>query len=234
MEKLKSVTFPSRGSHPAQLEGVLHLLDGEGKWPAAVVCHPHPLGGGTMHSGVVSAIAGALAARGVMALRFNFRGVGRSGGQHDNGRSEQLDVAGALDWLLTQSETDPSRVSVVGYSFGAWVGLAHAQTDTRVAATAAVALAAWHYDTEFYQASARPGGEVEAWQFDPGFMQSFARPKFFVTGADDSLAPPQALHSLVDRLPPPKALHVLPDTDHFFRGCERELAELVAEFIAQL
>ena len=74
MEKLKSVTFPSRGSHPAQLEGVLHLLDGEGKWPAAVVCHPHPLGGGTMHSGVVSASAWILIGFTIDDAFFNFRG----------------------------------------------------------------------------------------------------------------------------------------------------------------
>jgi alpha/beta superfamily hydrolase len=234
MRRLKPLTFPSSGSHPVQLEGRLHLLEGEGQWPAAVVCHPHPLGGGSMHNNVVVAIARALISRGVMALTFNFRGVGRSGGQHDDGRGEQADVAGALDWLLAQPEVDPWRVSLVGYSFGAWVGLAHARSDPRAAAVAAVGLAAWHYDAEFYQANAHFSLGAKDWQFEPDFLHSFTRPKLFITGAHDPFAPPEALHGLVDRLPPPKILHVVPGADHFLLGHEQEVGELVAEFIAGL
>jgi alpha/beta superfamily hydrolase len=167
MEKLKPVTFSSASSHPVRLEGILHVLDGEGQWPAAVICHPHPLGGGTMHNSVVTAIARALVARGVLALRFNFRGVGRSGGLHDSGRGEQADVAGAMDWLLAQPEVDPWRVSLVGYSFGAWVGLMHAQSDPRIAAAAVVGLVAWHYDAEFAQAHDPPISGDEDWPLDP-------------------------------------------------------------------
>lgn len=227
--RLRPITFPSRGTHPVQLEGLLHLLDGEGQRPAAVVCHPHPLGGGSMHNGLVTAIAWALAARGVMALRFNFRGVGRSSGQHDSGRGEQADVAGAVDWLLAQSGVDPWRVSLVGYSFGAWVGLTHAQTDHRVAATAAVGLVAWHRNVV-------PSGSYSLsrlGQFDPGFMRSFRRPKLFVTGEDDQFVPPRAIRALVDQVPQPKQLHVLPGSDHFFSGREQEVGRLVADFIAQ-
>ena len=234
MEKLKPVTFPSAGSHPVQLEGMFHLLEGEGPWPAAVVCHPHPLGGGTMHNSVVTVIARALAAGGIMALRFNFRGVERSGGEHDNGRDEQADVAGALDWLLAQPGVDPRRVSMVGYSFGAWVGLSHAQADPRVAAVAAVGLVAWRFDADFYRLRAGRDSGVQTWQFDPDFLRSFTRPKLFVTGERDAFAPPEALRGLVGRLPPPKSLHVVPGTDHFFWGREQEAGRLVAEFIAGL
>lgn len=226
---LKPITFPSRGTHPVQLEGMLHLLDGEGQRPAVVVCHPHPLGGGSMHNGLVTAIAWALADRGVMALRFNFRGVGRSSGQHDSGRGEQADVAGAVDWLLAQPEVDPWRVSLVGYSFGAWVGLAHAQSDHRVAATVAVGLVAWHRNVK----PSRSYSLSNLGQFDPGFMRSFRRPKFFVTGEYDQFASPQAIRALVDELPPPKELHVLRGSDHFFSGREQEVGKLVADFIAQ-
>jgi alpha/beta superfamily hydrolase len=165
-----------------------------------------------MHNGVVVAIARALAAGGVMALRFNFRGVEGSGGQHDHGRGEQTDLAGALDWLVAQREVDPGRISVVGYSFGAWVALAHAQTDARVAGVAAVSLVAESCDADS--------------------LQSFARPKLFVTGEYDQLAPPGALGKLVDRLPPPKTLHLVPGADHFWWGREQEVAELVAGFMA--
>jgi alpha/beta superfamily hydrolase len=214
MGTLIRISFPSAGSKPVQLEGRLRQMDGEGQWPAAVICHPHPLGGGNMHNGVVVAIARALAARGVMALRFNFRGVGGSEGHHDHGRGERADLAGALDWLLTQPEVDPGRISVVGYSFGAGVTLAHAQTDARVAAVAAVSLVTEYCDIDS--------------------MQSFTRPKFFVTGKYDQLAPPDVLGELVDQLPPPKTLHLVPDADHFWWGREQEVAELVAGFVAGL
>jgi hypothetical protein len=84
------VTFRSVGVRSVGLEGVLHQAAGEGQLPAAVICHPHPLGGGSMHNGVVVAIARGLASRGVIALRFNFRGVGASEGTFDNGRAERV------------------------------------------------------------------------------------------------------------------------------------------------
>jgi alpha/beta superfamily hydrolase len=189
-------------------------MDGEGLWPAAVISHPHPRGGGNMHNSLVVAIDRALAARRVMALRFNFRGVGSSEGQHDHGRGERNDLAGALDWLLTQPNVDPGRISVVGYSFGACVALAHAQTDARVMTVAAVSLVPEYC-------------EVES-------MQSFARPKLFVTGEYDQLAPPEALGEVFDQLPPPKRLHLVPGADHFWWGREQEVAELVADFVAGL
>jgi alpha/beta superfamily hydrolase len=184
-----------------------------------------------MHNGVVTAIARALSTRGVVALRFNFRGTGRSGGHHDNGRGEQADVAGALDWLLAQPGIDPCRVSLVGYSFGAWVGLTHAQTDARVVAVAAVGLVAWRYDTDFYRLGAGPDQGIALGQFDPDFLQTFSRPKLFVVGEHDSFAPPDRLQTLVDRLPDPKSFHIIPGSDHFLQGHERRVGHLVAGFL---
>jgi alpha/beta superfamily hydrolase len=184
-----------------------------------------------MHNGVVSAIARSLAARGVMALRFNFRGVERSGGQHDYGGGERADVSGALDWLLAHPNADPLRVSVVGYSFGAWVGLAHAQTDPRVMALAAVGLAAWHYDVDFARSQVLPELGTENWEIDPDFLRSFIHPKLFVTGEFDPFAPLQTLRGFVERLPPPKTLHVVRGADHFLHGREKEVGEIVAGFV---
>jgi alpha/beta superfamily hydrolase len=209
--RLKSVTFPSAG---VQLEGRYHYLEGDGQWPAAVVCHPHPLGGGTMHNKVVVAIARELVHRGVLALRFNFRGVEGSAGEYDDGIGEQRDVAGALDWLLSQPGVDPWRVSLVGYSFGAWVGLAYAQQDTRLVAVALVGL--------------------PAQQCDSSQMQHFSRPKLFVTGEADHITPATALRSLVEQLPEPKVLEIVPGADHLWRGYERKVGELVARFITGL
>lgn len=212
----------------------MHTVQGQDPRPGAVVCHPHPLGGGSMHNKVVWSIARSLASRGVMALRFNFRGVGHSSGRHDYGQSERSDVAGALEWLLAQPEVDPRRVSLVGYSFGAWVGLAHAQSDVRVAAMAAVGLTAWHYDAEFARSHGIPHLETDRWVFEPDFLQSVTRPKFFVTGELDSFAPLSLVRGLLDRLPPPKALQVVRGSDHFFVGHEHEVGKSVAEFIAGL
>jgi alpha/beta superfamily hydrolase len=185
-----------------------------------------------MHNRIVSTIARSLAARGVTALRFNFRGVERSGGQHDYGRGERADVAGALDWLQAQSGVDLWRLSVVGYSFGAWVGLAHAQDDLRVVGAAAVGLTAWHYDVDFARSHTLAELGTERWKFDPDFLQTFARPKLFVAGELDDFAPLPVLRRLVDRLPSPKVLHVVRGSDHFMQGHEKEVGDVVAEFVA--
>src|SRR5215470_2409603 len=88
---------------------------------AAVVCHPHPLFGGTMHNKVVYQAAKSLDALGLPVLRFNFRGAGMSAGEHDRGNGEQGDVRAALDFLGTQFPGVP--LLLAGFSFGAWVGL---------------------------------------------------------------------------------------------------------------
>jgi alpha/beta superfamily hydrolase len=188
-----------------------------------------------MYNKVISAIARALVSQGVIVLRFNFRGVGKSGGSHDQGRGEQADVAGALDWLLDQPQVDPWRVSLVGYSFGAWVGLNHAQADPRVVAVAAVGLPAWTYDAGFSRRNP-PARLVEGdiWQYDPGFMQSFNRPKLFVVGEHDGFAPAESMQRFVNQLPPPAVQHTLPGTDHFFAGREADVGRLVADFVSEL
>jgi len=234
MAHLKPVLFRTAESTPLALEGLLHLPAGGGPRPAAVVCHPHPLGGGTMHNAVVAAIARSLAERGIVALRFNFRGLGRSEGQHDYGRGERADVAGALDWLLSQPEVDPQRLSVVGYSFGAWVGLSQAQDDPRLAAAVGVALTAWHFDAAFARSHALPELGADRWTFDPAFLQSFRRPKLLVSGEFDSFAPLSAVRNFVSQLPPPKTLHIVRGADHFFGRQEVTVGRVVAEFIAGL
>jgi alpha/beta superfamily hydrolase len=234
MPQLQQVTFPSASSEPIQLEGMLHAAEGEGPRPAAVICHPHPLGGGNMHNRVVSTLARSLAASGVTALRFNFRGVERSGGSHDYGRGERADVAGALDWLQLQPQVDLWRLSVVGYSFGAWVGLAHAQGDLRVVGVAAVGLTAWHFDADFARSHVLAELGTDRWEFDPDFLQSFARPKLFVAGEFDDFAPLAPLRRLVDGLPSPKVLHIVRGSDHFMQGYEVEVGNVVAEFVAGL
>jgi alpha/beta superfamily hydrolase len=207
------VTFNSHEASPIQLEGVLLMPAGEeGKCPSAVLCHPHPLYGGSMGVPLVVAIAEELAQRGVVALRFNFRGVGRSQGYYADGEGEMADLAGALDFLEGQERVDGERLYMVGYSFGAGVGLRHAENDPRITAVAVVAL------------------YVE--NPSESLLRSYTKPKFFLVGEDDTVCPTEWLRAFVAPLPEPKALRILPGTDHFFWGREREVAEIIGDFIA--
>ncbi len=227
--KREPVSFPSAGANAPKLEGILHFARGSGPLPAAVICHPHPLGGGTMHNGVVMAIAHSLASRGIIALRFNFRGVGASEGTHDHGQGERHDVTGALDWLVGQTTVDARCVSLVGYSFGACVGLANLLTDPRIAAFAAVGLPVALCDADLLHSLTGEGWDAS--QAAPGPL---ACPKFFVTGERDQIAPPGDLLGLVEHLPAPKQAKIVPGADHFWWGSENEVGEQVAEFIAAL
>jgi alpha/beta superfamily hydrolase len=209
------VTFNSGEANPIQLEGILHLPGGkEGKGPGAVLCHPHSLYGGSMEVPLVAAIARELAQRGVAALRFNFRGVGRSQGTYAGGEGEMADVAGALGLLESQERVEGERLYLVGYSFGAGVGLRHAENDPRIAAVAVVA----------------PYVENPS----ESLLKSYSKPKLFVVGEGDTVCPTGWLRAFVSPLPEPKELRILPGTDHFFWGREREVAEIVGEFIASL
>jgi alpha/beta superfamily hydrolase len=202
--------FTSRGEEAIRLEGVLHHPGGK-HLPAAVICHPHSLYGGGMDVSVVVSIARTLVERGVIALRFNFRGVGRSGGKFGEGMGELNDVAGAVDFLLREEDVDQGKLYLVGYSFGAWVGLHHAEHDPRLCGVVAIGL--------------------PLWQSEESFLSSYARPKFFIAGEDDSVCPPDVLRRFVEGLPPPKEVRILRGTDHFLIGWEKEVAEAVADFI---
>ena len=118
----ESVFFDCDG---IKLEGLFNK--GENN-KGVVVTHPHPLYGGNMHNNVVDSIARVYGAAGFSTLRFNFRGVGRSGGSHDNGDAEQDDLAAAMEFLLSNGL---EIVDFAGYSFGTWV-VAHYALDTSV------------------------------------------------------------------------------------------------------
>src|SRR4030042_345778 len=95
-----------------KLEGVCYYPDGAGKFPGVVLCHPHPMYGGSMINNVILELATVLPLKGIIALMFNFRSVGRSQGSFDNGTGEQEDVKAAIDWLISQPEVDAGRIGV--------------------------------------------------------------------------------------------------------------------------
>src|SRR5216684_283778 len=112
-----------------QLEAILKAPRGQALG-AALVLHPHPLFGGTLHNKVVFRAAAALNDAGLVALRINFRGVGQSTGEHDEGRGERKDVRAGLDYLSANYSS--REITLCGFSFGAWVGLEVGISDDRV------------------------------------------------------------------------------------------------------
>jgi alpha/beta superfamily hydrolase len=175
---------------------------------AAVVCHPHPLGGGTMHNKVVFRVAQALGDVGMPALRFNFRGVGRSTGRYDEGRGEADDVRAALEYLARRFPA--SALCLAGFSFGAWVGLPIGCADPRVRQLVGV------------------GVPISLLGAEP--LADCRTPKLIVQGERDEHGPLEALLSWYEALPEPKRLVVVPGADHFFSQQQDELRTEVAGY----
>lgn len=166
---------------------------------AAVVCHPHPRGGGTMHNKVVYHAAKTLQLLGLPTLRFNFRGTGLSEGEHDNGRGETEDVRTVVDWMHQRYALP---VLVVGFSFGAHVGLRACCGDARVPAFIALGLPV----------------AAEGREYRYSFLNDCPFPKLFVSGSADQYGPEEALIRIVAAAAQPATLIFIPEADHFFLG----------------
>lgn len=164
---------------------------------AGVICHAHPLHGGMMHFKVVFRAAKALQENGVAALRFNFRGVGRSEGVHDEGRGEQDDVSTALGEAERRFPSLPLILG--GFSFGASMALRVGCRDPRPAALFALGF---------------PLSMIS----DLSFLNECRTPRLFVQGALDTFGNGVGMGELVSLLPEPKSLIVIPGSDHFFGG----------------
>ena len=183
---------------------------------AAVVCHPHPLYGGTLHNKVVFHTTKALNSFGFPVLRFNFRGTGLSEGEHANGIGEVEDARAALDWLEREF-TLP--VIFAGFSFGAVVGLRAAYTDDRVNALIALGLPA---------VAVEDRNEDRLYDFE--FLRACAKPKLFVSGSRDQFGPPGKLEALVSTFADPKKLVRIEAGDHFFEGRLKEMRVAIEEW----
>src|ERR1700686_457438 len=175
-----------------RLEALLNAGTADAPY-AAVVCHPHPLFGGTLHNKVVFHTMKALNSFGFPVLRFNFRGTGLSQGEHDQGNGEVDDVRTALDWLDSEYHLP---LLFAGFSFGAAIGLRAACAEVRVRAVIGVGtpVGPGAGDTE----------EARVYTFE--FMQDCAKPKLFVSGARDQFGPRAKLESLLASVPEPKKL----------------------------
>jgi alpha/beta superfamily hydrolase len=180
----------------------------------ALVLHPHPLGGGTMHNKVVFRAASALNDAGLITLRINFRGVGQSSGEHDEGRGELEDVRAGLQYL---AETVPKRpITLCGFSFGARVGLEVGMSDDRVRNMISI------------------GTPLDKYNF--GFLEACRKPILFVHGDQDEFGSLSRLQVLVDKIQqhnPTVELHIVKGSGHFFEGHLDELKQVISDWTRQ-
>jgi alpha/beta superfamily hydrolase len=166
---------------------------------AALVCHPHPAGGGTMHNKVVYHTMKVFSSFGLPVLRFNYRGVGLSEGEFDDGQGEQQDVRAALDWL---AENFNRPLLFAGFSFGSYVGLRACCGDNRVKGLIGLGVPA----------------HAEGRDYTYGFLPQCLQPKLFISGDHDIYGPREAMEQVFERVPEPKRLVWVEGADHFFQG----------------
>ena len=187
-------------------------------WPvetpraAAIVCHPHPLHGGTMHNHVTYRLAQAWRDAQVACVRFNFRGVGRSTGQHDHGRGEVDDAAAALQWLAEQTPGAPLYAS--GFSFGSRTALKLALAEPRIEKVLAVGVAVDLFDMEFITQLDKPTAFIHADQDEYGKLEN--------------------LRALLERVKAKHELFVVPDADHLATGRLDAFSEAAKAAVAWL
>lgn len=177
----------------------------------ALVLHPHPLGGGTMHNKVVFRAATALNDAGLITLRINFRGVGQSSGTHDEGYGERDDVRAGLDYLATNYPNQ--EITLCGFSFGARVGLEVGIDDDRVTRLISI------------------GTPVDKYDFD--FLERCRKPILFIHGEHDEYGNVGKLRELVARVgfQSDAQLRVIEDAGHFFDDQLDELKRVITEWI---
>lgn len=178
---------------------------------AAVVCHPHPLFGGTMHNKVVYQAAKSLDALSIPVLRFNFRGAGLSAGEHDRGVGERGDVLAALNFLA--AEFPAVALLVAGFSFGSLVGLRVGCEDARV--------------------SHLIGLGIPVNSADFSFLHQCNKPKLFVHGAHDKFGATEKVESIVASLPGSNHLVIVENADHFFVGKLDQLDSAIHSWVTE-
>jgi alpha/beta superfamily hydrolase len=167
---------------------------------AAVVCHPHPAMGGTMHTHAAYRLAKAVVARGGTALRFNYRGVGRSAGRYDAGRGEAEDTRAALAWLAAEHPAVPHLAC--GFSFGAWMALLAGGADPRVGGLLLAGVAVKAQGLEDFR--------------ETGRLRDVEKPVAIIQAADDALGPPAEIEAAVAGSRGPRRLAIVPGCTHLF------------------
>ena len=207
--------FPGpAGPIEALLDQPRERRDDDGVLPpraAVAFAHPHPQQGGTMHTKAVFQGAKGLTRIGCVVLRFNFRGVGRSGGTFDEGRGEVEDYRAALDLLATRYPGVP--IWAAGFSFGSWIALETGAADPRVSVLIGIA----------------PPIKRDGYSFEHTLQSE--KPKFFVQGDRDELCPIRDMWTFYSQLKEPKELVVIEGATHLFEGRTREVGEALEDLL---
>jgi len=204
------ITFHSKGQPTFLLEGMLHIPGRVEHAPGVILCHPQPASS-DMNDTLIVALAKSLAEVGMLALRFNFRGVHNSQGQQTDGQLEPLDLAGALDTLVKIPGVNPAKTCVIGHGFGAYIALLYAPFDQRIRTVVAISL-------PLFRAA-------------NGFPRPFERPKLFVTGEFDEICPRYKLEPFVEQQTGPKGLKVITGARHLMRGYEEATVTTITKYV---
>lgn len=209
-----AITIDSSG---VSLEGVLELPDGaaaESPCAAVVICHPHPLYGGSMDNNVVAAVAAGLRRHGIGALMFNFRGVGRSDGAPGDRDEALIDARAVLDFAATLDEVDGSRVGLAGYSFGSAAAAAAAAAASSIPALALIAL----------PISMADEGRAA--------LAAYDSPLLLLSGSADNGSNEEGLRELAESAVGPASVEIVPGADHFWWGHEGAITRIAGDFFA--
>ena len=194
-------------------EGVITQPDdGSGPWPGVVICHPHPLHGGNMDNNVVLALALGLVDEGFVTLRFNFRGVGGSEGEHTEGKNEHQEVLGALELIKAWPDTN-TKTGLAGYSFGTSVILGHSELYPEADAIALVS-------PPFRAVEGSPLKESKV-------------PSLIVTGDRDKLVDSTQLDAELASFEHAPEFKLFDGVDHFWYGQESRLVPEVGRFFSE-
>ncbi len=204
-----AISFEADG---LEFEGIVAQPDdGSGPWPGVVICHPHPLHGGNMDNNVVLALALGLVDEGFVTLRFNFRGVGGSEGEHTEGKNEHQEVLGALELIKAWPDTS-AKTGLAGYSFGTSVILGHSELYPEADAIALVS-------PPFRAVEGSPLKESKV-------------PSLIVTGDRDKLVDSTQLDAELASFQHAPEFKIFDGVDHFWYGQESRLVPEVGRFFS--
>jgi hypothetical protein len=206
-----AVSFEANG---LKIEGVVAQPDAaDGPIPGVVICHPGPLNGGNMDNNVVMAVSAALVEEGFATLRFNFRGVGNSQGEHAKGELEHQDALGAMGFLGSWQGVDGNNLGLAGYSFGTGIilGSLSLQANANVYALVSPSIT----------------------RLEESSLRSNDRPKFVISGDQDRLIQSPGLKPVLESFAQPFTCEFVPGADHFWVGNEEKMARRVSQFFTE-
>jgi alpha/beta superfamily hydrolase len=204
------VSFYAASLLPIRLEGMLASPAGDPPYPGCILCHPDPVGGGSMDVPLLITLTQVLSTAGWSCLRFNFRGVGGSTGESTGGIKETEDIEGAYGWLCERQDIETSDISLAGWSFGSWVGLRWVLqgAECRHLVLISPPLIGFDFFNFLADQPLSPGSDV-----------------LIVSGETDQFSTRERLQDLARKLD--AELYIMPGADHFLFGREREVADVI-------